>query len=173
VRDELEAATERARRLVESHTVAALRRPPNAGGWSALQCLTHLNLTTENYMPRLARALAEAPPASGTRRVGIGLIARLLLWSLDPPYWWRFRTQPPFEPGPEDDPKAALASFNRVQGDLLRTLERFDGKALDRVQIASPFNERLEYNVLAALRILAAHERRHLWAAERTVATDD
>lgn len=167
VRDELEAATARARRLIEGHDPAALRRIPGAGGWSALQCIAHLNLTTENYLPLLARALGDAPPASGTRRVGSGLMPRLLLWSLEPPYRLRFKTQPAFEPSLEDDPNAVLASFERLQGELLLTLGRFDGRALDRAPIASPFNGRLKYNALAALRILAAHERRHLWQAER------
>ncbi len=40
------------------------------------------------------------------------------------------------------------------QDALLLVLEQFDGKALDRLRIASAFNERLKYNALAALRIL-------------------
>jgi len=170
VRDELEAATERARRLVEHHDAAALRRMTSVGGWSALQCLTHLSLTTENYLPLLARAVADAPSARGSLRFGIGLMPRLLLWSLEPPYRRRFGTQPAFEPRTENDAKATLASFEVFQDALLLVLEQFDGKALDRVPIVSPFNERLRYNALAALRILAAHERRHLWQAERAAA---
>ena len=39
----------------------------------------------------------------------------------------------------------------------------------DKVKLVSPFNARLKYNALAAFRILAAHQRRHLWQAERAL----
>jgi hypothetical protein len=72
VRAEFEAATERARGLVEHHDAPALRRMTSAGGWSALQCLTHLSLTTANYLPLLARALEDAPSARGSLRFANG-----------------------------------------------------------------------------------------------------
>jgi hypothetical protein len=37
---------------------------------------------------------------------------------------------------------------------------------LGDVQVVSPFNTRLRYNLFAALSILAKHQQRHLWQAE-------
>jgi hypothetical protein len=50
---------------------------------------------------------------------------------------------------------------------LMESLHAADGVALDRATIISPFNRRLRYNLLSMFAILAAHERRHLWQAER------
>jgi hypothetical protein len=38
---------------------------------------------------------------------------------------------------------------------------------LNRVMVASPFNARLRYNAYAAYLVLASHQRRHIWQAER------
>jgi hypothetical protein len=168
---ELRAATERARRLLSGRDPALLSRSPAAGAWSAVQCLAHLNITTEVYLPILAGALERAPAAAGEPHFGIGLLPRLLLWSLEPPYRQRTRTIPTWEPGQPQAPRAVLGTFEELQGRLSEVLRRFDGRALDQVLLESPFDKRLKYNVYAAFRILAAHQRRHLWQAERA-ATD-
>jgi hypothetical protein len=167
---ELRDAGERARRLVSGRESGLLRKAPAGGGWSALQCLAHLNITSEVYLPLLAGALERAPAARPEAHFGIGLLARLLLWSLEPPYRQKTKTIPSWQPGAADDANAVFASFESLQGRLLELVGRFDGKALDQLMLSSPFDKRLKYNVYAALRILAAHQRRHLWQAERAAA---
>ena len=67
-------------------------------------------------------------------------------------------------------PKGAiLAEFERLQGDLSDRIRSASGLDLNELRIGSPFNARLSYNVYAAFCILLAHERRHLWQAERAV----
>jgi hypothetical protein len=47
------------------------------------------------------------------------------------------------------------------------------GLAIDEVTVESPVYARLSYNVYGALRMLAAHERRHLWQIEGILKTLD
>jgi hypothetical protein len=42
-----------------------------------------------------------------------------------------------------------------------------DGLDVTTIRVTSPFNASLRYSAYSALHILAAHERRHLWQAER------
>lgn len=156
---------------MQGHDAELLRQAPAEGAWSALQCLSHLNITSETYLPLLTSALEKAPPASWRDRFGIGFLPRLLLWMLEPPYRQKTKTIPSWEPQAAGDPKSVFASFERLQGELLKVMGQFDGKALDQVTLVSPFDKRLKYNVLAAFRILAAHQRRHLWQAERALAS--
>lgn len=44
-----------------------------------------------------------------------------------------------------------------------------DGLALDQIQIHSPFAEKMKYNLYSALVIITAHNRRHLWQADRAL----
>jgi len=71
----------------------------------------------------------------------------------------RVRASPDFAEG-------VSASQDRVQ-DLMG---RSEGKPLDRARIISPFNASVRYSAYSALRILAAHQRRHLWQATRVRA---
>jgi hypothetical protein len=65
-------------------------------------------------------------------------------------------------------PEQALPGFVTRQERLLTLLSEANGLALDELQIASPFAKRLRYNVYAAFRLIAVHQRRHLWQAEQT-----
>lgn len=72
----------------------------------------------------------------------------------------------PFVPSALGSMDAILREFDASQDDLTALLGRAAGVALDRVKIVSPFDGRVRYNAWSALRILAAHQRRHLWLAE-------
>lgn len=81
----------------------------------------------------------------------------------------RARTPPPFEPegvGSMADTVAAFEGLQRMLVGLLRDAAA-RGVPLDRLKVASPFNGRVKYSVWSAFRVLAAHQRRHLWQAER------
>ena len=51
--------------------------------------------------------------------------------------------------------------------DLARAARGID---LGRLRIISPFDKRVRHNLYSAFRIVAAHQRRHLWQAEQAVA---
>jgi hypothetical protein len=45
----------------------------------------------------------------------------------------------------------------------------FAGLALDRIKVASPVDPRVRYNVWSSFNMTDAHQRRHLWQAERAL----
>ena len=45
-----------------------------------------------------------------------------------------------------------------------------NGLALEKIRVVSAFDSRVKYNLFATFAILAAHQRRHLWQAERVRA---
>jgi hypothetical protein len=46
-------------------------------------------------------------------------------------------------------------------------LAEANGLAIDRLRIASPFARQIRYSVYSAFRLIAVHQRRHLWQAEQ------
>ena len=54
-----------------------------------------------------------------------------------------------------------------------KTIQSASGLAVDQVRVESPVYARFSYNVYGALRMLAAHERRHLWQIERILKALD
>jgi len=63
--------------------------------------------------------------------------------------------------------RGLVTEFERLQAEQLRWVAAADGLPLGSLQITSPFNARLKYNLYSLLTILPRHEHRHLWQAEQ------
>ena len=147
-------------------------RRPAEHGWSAIECIQHLNLTARATLPRIKEGIAEA------RRMGAAAPTRYrrdfwgwLLWrGLRQPGRFKTKTAPAFVPDSHRPVPEVLAAFRQLQFEHVACVRDSDGLAVDRVRIASPFNERVRYSVYSALTILAVHQHRHLWQAEQASA---
>jgi hypothetical protein len=64
-----------------------------------------------------------------------------------------------------------IATFDRLHTGLIDVTRQCDGLPIDRVKLASPFNEKARYNLYAALTITATHDHRHLLQAERAAGS--
>ena len=147
-------------------------RSGRGGGWSAAQCLEHLNLTSEAMLPRVEAGLEQARRLAGQareRRPRRDPVGWLLALGSGPRVWWRLRTPAAFAPSPQLDPAAVVDRFRRLQDRWLHVVEAAEGLPLDRVKIRSPFDARVSYNLLSALDVAAAHQERHLAQAERAL----
>jgi hypothetical protein len=169
---EFNDAAARAHRLAESVSDAAWLAPPPKGGWSIGECVAHLTLTNERYIPILAES-ADAAPFHGedddapVKPMKRDLTGWLLTKMMEPPVRFRMRTAPAFIPGGSEPRARGLAAFDASQSALLHQVEALDGMDLTTLRVISPFNASLRYSVWSALHILAAHQRRHLWQAEQ------
>lgn len=97
------------------------------------------------------------------------LIGRVLAWFLEPPIRKKVKTAAPFVPRSTRAKAEAFGEFASLQEKLLDLLREAREADL-RTKIVSPFDRRVRYNLYSAFRIVAAHERRHLWQAEQAVA---
>lgn len=144
---------------------------PGTDRWSVGECLDHLVRTGEAYLEALDEAIAEGRRrdrvAEGPHRPG--LVGRWLTRLLEPPPGLGVpapaRIRPSRPPaGRDPDP---LAAFLALRGRLAERLEAADGLDLARVRVTSPFFAFLSFDLGSAFRVVAAHERRHLWQARR------
>jgi hypothetical protein len=164
-------ATGQLHRLVAKLDDDAWPSRPATGGWSIAECFEHLNVTSRAYVPLLRERIEGAPAAatSGSRPFRRDLTGWLLCWSIEPPARMRTRTPPPFEPHGLGSMANTVAAFEGLQTTLVGLLREGArrGLPLDRLKVASPFNRRVKYSVWSAFCVLTAHQRRHLWQAER------
>lgn len=164
--------TVHARRLVERLDDQAFEKRPSEGGWSPAECLAHLNLTTEAFLPLIDDALSEAvqgPVNTGTR-YHKDAVGWWLAWMMEPPARMKVKTPPPFIPKTWSARGDLLREFETFQAELARRIAAANGYDLGRVKVRSPFSSGMRYNLLAAFSVIAAHERRHLWQADRAAA---
>ena len=167
---ELNEATARARRLVESTEPRLFTVRPHPSSWSASECIAHLNISTESFLPVLHEAIEGARRRGLTGgRLSMDWLGAILRWFLEPPVRKRVKTTAPFVPRAVRAKAESLAEFSMLQLKLMDLLHQARGLAVSRVKIISPFDKRVRYNVYSAFRITAAHQRRHLWQAEQAV----
>jgi hypothetical protein len=168
IADEFTAAQARLHRLVEAVPTARWAERADPQRWSAAECVAHLNLTAVAYREPIAAALAlGGADVEPRRRYRRGLAGWLLWHMMGPPVRFRVKTASPFVPGataPTDD---LVAEFDRLQEEQLQWVRAANGLRIDRLQVVSPFNSRMRYNLYTALSILPPHQHRHLWQAER------
>lgn len=166
---ELESATARLRGLHASLPYSAWSQRPSAGRWSPAECVAHLNLTSRAFLPLLASGLRDALGHAGDattpyRRDAIGW----LIWKVvSPSGGLRTATVRAFVPSGREPVPSLLAEFERLQAEIIDGIRRADGLAIDRVKIVSPFDERVKYNLYAALTLVPRHQHRHLLQAAR------
>ena len=152
---------------------------PGRGCWSASECLEHLLFSINPYFCVWARELAHAVPRNTTGRYKLDFWGHALLWALEPPPKFRFRTPQTFDPQYIADtqleritfePEQIVKGFISRQGAVLKLLDDAEGIALDRIKMVSPFSRHVRYSVWSSLCVTSAHERRHLWQARQAIS---
>jgi hypothetical protein len=169
LREEFKRVTSSAGALARQLTPSQWTQRPAQGRWSVAECIEHLTLTTGLLLPRLEAALRQAPAGNGGP-LRTGWVERLLAWYLEPPYRRGSPTKAPFAPRVAHAPEQVLPRFAEIQARLDLYIQSAAGLALDRTRIESPFDARLKYSCWAALLILVAHQRRHLWQAAQVLS---
>ncbi|MFW6192865.1 MAG: DinB family protein [Gemmatimonadota bacterium] len=196
---ELLANGEKAEELAAGLTPEQLRWRPEPGRWSVGECLDHLVLTGEAYLEVLDEAIEEGR-RRGVRAEGPyrrSLVGRFLTWTLEPPPRLKVPAPEVIRPrasgadgsaggraagrparaGASDEgdgpgPADPLPRFLALRARLGRRLEAADGLDLGRIRVTSPFIAFARFDLGSAFRMVAAHERRHLWQAGRVLEAE-
>lgn len=170
--EQFAAISARFRILVESAGSEMCMRRPDSGSWSAAECLQHLTLSADAYFPIWQQVIASAGlrKSDANAPYRLDLWGRILCWILEPPARIRSRTPAPFQPVECGKIEEVLDRFLERQERIVAALRSCKGRAIDKVKMASPIDSRVRYSIWSSFAVNAAHERRHLWQAERAVA---
>ncbi len=171
---ELNETTARAWKLVNSTDGRLFTVRPQPAAWSAAECLAHLSISSELFLPALRTAIDDGRRNGLTskkqKEPSMDLLGRVLRWAMEPPIRKRFKTAAPFVPKSVRAKADAFGEFAALQSKLIDLLHDARGLDFTKIRITSPFDKRVRYNLYSAFRILTAHQRRHLWQAEQAVA---
>jgi hypothetical protein len=151
------------------HDLVVVR--PRANAWSVGECLIHLQLTADAYLPIWRKACDEARAlalVASRAPFTLDLWGRFFVWFLEPPPKLRFPAPRSFQPNRDRlGEVCVLSTFLASQDSVLKVIAEADGLPLDRMAIRSAFDPRLRYSLWSSFCANAAHHRRHLWQAER------
>jgi DinB family protein len=164
---DLTANDETARNLVSGFTDEQLNWQPTPGFWSIGQCLEHLCVTNESYLPPISAALREKS-RSPVEEITQGWFAGWFIRSFAEPSPNSKRVTAPgkIRPRPRTDLSVLdrFLSGNQACRDLIL---RARGNDVNRIRFWSPILPGLRFTVGTGLQIVVSHERRHLLQAKR------
>ena len=123
-------------------------------------------------LPAIAGAVACAPSLTINRALRTGPLAHLFIRNLEPPSRLRFKVIPEIAPQNRDF-ETAWRAFKESQSELGAAVDSATGLAIDQVRVKAPVYARITYNVYGAFRMLAAHQRRHMWQSEKILMALD
>jgi hypothetical protein len=166
---EFNTALVRLHQLKKDVPSSSWSRRPAPERWSPGECVAHLNLTSAATIPKVRAGLDDARRrgAAAPSRYRRDVVGWLLWKNLKPSGGFRVKTAPAFVPTGDRSPDELVAEFERLQTEQIACVRQADGLPIHLVKITSPFDARVRYNIFSALSILARHQHRHLWQAER------
>jgi hypothetical protein len=173
IKRQYQTLSERAETVAMRLGSALMTARPRPDAWSAAECLMHLQITTKAYLPIWEEASrgAKALGSDTDTPFKLDLWGRFFIWFLDPPPKVRFAAPTGFEPTSDrTNLTFALSSFLCSQDEILRLISNATFLPLDRITIRDAFTNYVRYTLWSSLCANAAHQRRHLWQAERVAS---
>ncbi len=158
-------------KLVGGLRKEVLTQRPDADGWSAVQCIDHLNVTLRRYLPAIEAAIRQGRLE---KRVSPGpfplsWLERWFIRQIEPPVGRRFKAPPSFQPEESPSPSQVDREFKDLRRRLREAMGEAHGLDLLKLRVSSPAFSWFRISLHAAFAVMIAHDRRHLDQAEGVV----
>jgi hypothetical protein len=168
----IEANARRGRELAASLTLDQFARRPARDAWSIGECLAHLNAVNGEYAKVIDDAIAGG---KANRIIAPGPFKltgyeRFFVWAVGPPARLKMKAPGIFLPEGGLSRDEILAEWDRSHQRLVELARAAEGLDLARIRVQSPASARVKISLLAAFAVIDAHDRRHLWQADRIKA---
>jgi DinB superfamily len=164
---ELDGSGRRAEHVMRGLSLEQLNWYPSPGAWSVGQCLEHLAITNEVYLPPIVAALERLRP-SPTRELRIGWVARWFIRNFVAPIASGTRARAPRKIRPTSEVDASVLSrLLRGNDQVAAVITRAAPFDVNRVRFRNPFIPLFKFTIGTGLEIIAKHQVRHLEQAER------
>lgn len=145
--------------------------PDGGRRWSVALCLDHLAVANAVYGAAIADAIAAAKARGWARRGPMvpGFFGRRFVQSLEPPPKYRSGAPAKIRPRPSRSRAEILTSYREAHDRLRELLVQAAEVDANRATFPNPFFSLARVKVSTGFHVVAAHDRRHLWQAERVV----
>lgn len=165
--ESLNANDEAAKKLVAGLNEEQLNWRPAPGSWSVGQCLEHLCITNEAYLPAIVEALREKADAPVQQIVPGAFGGWFLRNFIEPSAKGKRAPAPPKIRPTARVGLSVLERFLSGNQSCRETILSARNKDVNRIRFWNPLIKGIRFTVGTGLEIIAGHERRHLLQAER------
>jgi hypothetical protein len=153
----------------------ALNWRPSPESWSVAQCLDHLVQANRELCIAMSKACDPAAARTIWQKLPVwpGIFGRLMIRTQGPTATRKFTAPPAAVPSVSHIDARVVDRFVDGHAAIAGVIRSLAGRDPAKVIMVSPFVTFISYSVLDALRLIAAHERRHYEQARRVLALFD
>jgi hypothetical protein len=91
---------------------------------------------------------------------------------MEPPARMKMRAPKSFQPPPQRSRHEIMAAFRAYQVQFIDRLRQANGLDLASAKVSSPASQWIRLPLGTGFALMTAHERRHLWQAQRVTAAE-
>jgi hypothetical protein len=164
IADQLQVVAKAARTELPTFTEEQLRWSPSADRWSILLIADHLVRSHTATDPKLAQAIADAPPCENERceTIPYSFVDKIFVAAVSPGAKVKLPVPPIFEPAiPEATGSAVIRELLRRLDEFSGLFEKADEKKLRGIRVASPLNKMFRPSLMGYLDAMVQHDRYH------------
>ena len=170
-RAQLENTFRDGQHLATQYSEAQWLWTPAPGVWSAAGCLEHLNQTNREYISAIRRVVESVDAERSTSaEFRYRLLERWFVKSLEPPVRIKLKAPEVFAPAAAKSRETSMAEWQRIHLELLALVEGSEPFHLARNKVTSPVSRHIRFSLGIVFRLIAAHNRRHLYQARQMTA---
>ena len=142
---------------------------PAPDAWSIAHVLDHLNASARHYLPILDEGISEAIRRGiyGEGPFQYAWVGRVFVYLNEPPPRIKAKAPSRVQPAPERSRHEIVAALRAYQVQFVDRLRQANGLDLARARVGSPVSRWVRISLGSGFAVMAAHERRHLWQAQR------
>ncbi len=157
--------------ILLGYDLLQLTHRPFPGSWNALECVEHLNLYGDYYLPEIRKRIMQSPfPASVNFK--LGLMGNYFVKSMEPKKGMKkmktFKDKNPIHAKLD---KNCIHTFIKQQHELLELLKSARKVDLNRTKTSISITTMITLKLGDTFRFLVAHQKRHLFQAFAVLAT--
>lgn len=139
----------------------ALQMHVQAGRWSILECVEHLNLYGQSYLPAMATAI-RASRSNPVASFHPGWLGGWMARSMAPlPGASRMKTFQKMDPKGKELHRTTIGKYLDQQQEMLRLLELAMHKNLNQVKVPLAFAPMIKIRLGDAFQFMVNHQERH------------
>lgn len=145
-----------------------LNRKPSSTGWSALECVEHLNLYADYYLPKIADVFENIPEANNNSVFKSGLIGDYLVGMVKiKDGSKKVKTFAAMNPDGKKLGSNVVIKFLDNQKLLLELLQKAETANMNKGRISVTFSQLVRLKTGDILRFMVYHNQRHIQQALR------
>ena len=171
IKQEIQAQKQKVEQVLQQYPDEVLFFRANPESWNILECLEHLNLVYDYYLPQIQKGILKGQHLSAKEHFKPGWFGNFMTNGMQPKSSGKigFKTKTFQKTTPQvtvEDKNKVIADFLKNQDAFLSYIEKSGELDLEKIKVVSLIGSILKFKLGDAFRFLTAHNNRHFQQIE-------